>query len=61
MKSRKKLVGVVDVTVLRDTDVKQHLLGAADEYLYISGLAVSKRFRSVFSLDPSYPSFIAFN
>ncbi|KAL4342111.1 hypothetical protein GQ457_08G024620 [Hibiscus cannabinus] len=39
-----KLVGVVDVTALRDDDVIQHLHGA-QEYLYVSGLAVSKCFR----------------
>ncbi|GMJ12552.1 hypothetical protein HRI_004924400 [Hibiscus trionum] len=39
-----KLVGVVDVTALRDDDVLRHLHGA-EEYLYVSGLAVSKRFR----------------
>ncbi|KAK8505012.1 hypothetical protein V6N13_140009 [Hibiscus sabdariffa] len=42
--SDSKLVGVVDVTALRDNDVIQHLHGA-QEYLYVSGLAVSKRFR----------------
>lgn len=42
--SKTKLVGVVDVTALRDEAVLQHLQGA-DEYLYVSGLAVSKRFR----------------
>lgn len=41
-----KLVGVVDVTALGDEAVLQHLQGA-DEYLYVSGLAVSKRFRYV--------------
>ncbi|KAK2659002.1 hypothetical protein Ddye_005535 [Dipteronia dyeriana] len=43
-KSQEKLVGVVDVTVQRDAPVLQHLQGA-QEYLYISGLAVSKSFR----------------
>ncbi|KAK4860421.1 hypothetical protein QYF36_023503 [Acer negundo] len=42
--SQGKLVGVVDVTVQRDAPVLQHLQGA-QEYLYISGLAVSKSFR----------------
>ncbi|KAJ0087258.1 hypothetical protein Patl1_07531 [Pistacia atlantica] len=44
IKSQNKLVGVVDVTVLRDEDVLQRLHGA-EEYLYVSGLAVSKTFR----------------
>ncbi|KAE8677520.1 Acyl-CoA N-acyltransferases superfamily protein, putative isoform 2 [Hibiscus syriacus] len=39
-----KLVGVVDVTALRDNDVLRHLHGT-EEYLYVSGLAVSKCFR----------------
>ncbi|XP_057457058.1 GCN5-related N-acetyltransferase 10, chloroplastic [Lotus japonicus] len=39
------LVGVTDVTVLRDQDVLQHLPAEAEEYLYISGIAVSKTFR----------------
>ncbi|CAK7340991.1 unnamed protein product [Dovyalis caffra] len=43
-KSERKLVGIVDVTAVRDKDVLQHLEGA-DEYLYISGIAVSKIFR----------------
>ncbi|XP_022736034.1 uncharacterized protein LOC111289335 [Durio zibethinus] len=42
--SQRKPVGVVDVTVLRDEAVLQHLHGA-EEYLYVSGLAVSKSFR----------------
>ncbi|XP_065853928.1 GCN5-related N-acetyltransferase 10, chloroplastic [Euphorbia lathyris] len=42
--SESKLVGVVDVTVLRDDDVLQHLKGA-EEYLYISGIAVSQTLR----------------
>ncbi|KAL5776310.1 hypothetical protein ACOSP7_009236 [Xanthoceras sorbifolium] len=42
--SQGKLVGVVDVTVQRDASVLQHIQGA-QEYLYISGLAVSKSFR----------------
>ncbi|KAL1362651.1 hypothetical protein AAHE18_03G095800 [Arachis hypogaea] len=43
--SQKQLVGVIDVTVLRDRDVLQHLPAEAQEYLYISGIAVSKTFR----------------
>lgn len=39
-----ELVGVVDVTVLRDHDVLQHLEGA-QEYLYVSGIAVSNNYR----------------
>ncbi|KAJ6413794.1 hypothetical protein OIU84_006571 [Salix udensis] len=42
--AERKLVGIVDVTALRDEDVLQHLEGA-DEYLYISGIAVSNNFR----------------
>ncbi|XP_042504612.1 uncharacterized protein LOC122081526 isoform X2 [Macadamia integrifolia] len=38
------LVGVADVTVLRDEVVLRHLEGA-EEYLYVSGIAVSKDFR----------------
>ncbi|CAI9114787.1 OLC1v1015589C1 [Oldenlandia corymbosa var. corymbosa] len=38
------LVGVVDVTVLRDNDVLGHLPGA-EEYLYVSGIAVLSKFR----------------
>lgn len=38
------LVGVVDVTVLRDNDIVRHLPGAR-EYLYVSGIAVLKDFR----------------
>ncbi|XP_021748682.1 uncharacterized protein LOC110714476 isoform X2 [Chenopodium quinoa] len=40
---QQQLVGVVDVTVLRDNDVMQHLQGAP-EYLYVSGIAVSQNF-----------------
>ncbi|KAK7263807.1 hypothetical protein RJT34_31404 [Clitoria ternatea] len=43
--SPKQLVGVIDVTVLRDQNVLQHLPAEAEEYLYISGIAVSKIFR----------------
>ncbi|KAL6961951.1 GCN5-related N-acetyltransferase 10, chloroplastic [Sarracenia purpurea var. burkii] len=42
--SRQELVGVVDVTVLRDKDVLQHL-SEAEEYLYVSGIAVLNNFR----------------
>ncbi|KAJ6305681.1 hypothetical protein OIU78_021090 [Salix suchowensis] len=42
--AERKLVGIVDVTALRDEDVLRHLEGA-DEYLYISGIAVSSNFR----------------
>lgn len=34
----REVVGVVDVTVLRDDSVLQHLPGA-EEYLYVSGIA----------------------
>ncbi|CAL5212089.1 unnamed protein product [Lathyrus oleraceus] len=43
--SPKQLVGVVDVTVMRDQDVLQHLPDEAQEYLYVSGIAVSNAFR----------------
>ncbi|XP_061362861.1 GCN5-related N-acetyltransferase 10, chloroplastic [Gastrolobium bilobum] len=43
--SSEQLVGVIDVTVLRDQNVLQHLPAEAEEYLYISGIAVSKTFR----------------
>ncbi|XP_052188578.1 uncharacterized protein LOC127798959 [Diospyros lotus] len=39
-----QLVGVVDVTVLRDDAVLEHLPGA-EEYLYVSGIAVLNNFR----------------
>lgn len=39
-----QLVGVVDVTVFRDESVLGHLSGA-DEYLYVSGIAVLRDFR----------------
>lgn len=39
------LVGVVDVTFLRDHDVLKNLPGETDEYLYVSGIAVSTNFR----------------
>lgn len=35
----REVVGVVDVTVLREDSVLQHLPGA-EEYLYVSGIAV---------------------
>ena len=43
--STEQLVGVIDVTVLRDRNVLQHLPDEAEEYLYISGIAVSQSFR----------------
>ncbi|KAJ3709235.1 hypothetical protein LUZ61_012940 [Rhynchospora tenuis] len=39
-----ELVGIVDVTVQRDGDVLVHLSGA-EEYLYVSGIAVLKKYR----------------
>eukprot|EP00262_Sarcandra_glabra_P002071 TRINITY_DN12327_c0_g1_i1.p1 TRINITY_DN12327_c0_g1~~TRINITY_DN12327_c0_g1_i1.p1 ORF type:complete len:311 (+),score=46.67 TRINITY_DN12327_c0_g1_i1:48-935(+) len=42
--SQKGLVGVVDVTVLRDEAVLTHLQGV-EEYLYVSGIAVLTGFR----------------
>ncbi|GMH00355.1 hypothetical protein Nepgr_002194 [Nepenthes gracilis] len=39
-----ELVGVVDVTVLREKGVLEHLQGA-EEYLYVSGIAVSHNYR----------------
>ncbi|XP_010927818.2 GCN5-related N-acetyltransferase 10, chloroplastic isoform X1 [Elaeis guineensis] len=39
-----RLVGVVDVTVQRDEEVLRHLEGV-EEYLYVSGMAVLKKFR----------------
>ncbi|XP_074279602.1 GCN5-related N-acetyltransferase 10, chloroplastic isoform X2 [Silene latifolia] len=39
-----QLVGVVDITVLRDGDVLRHLEGA-QEYLYVSGIAVPDNYR----------------
>ncbi|CAM8982030.1 unnamed protein product [Rhodiola kirilowii] len=38
-----EIVGVVDLTVSRDDDVLQHVQG--EEYLYVSGIAVSNKFR----------------
>ncbi|KAL9245457.1 hypothetical protein vseg_019110 [Gypsophila vaccaria] len=43
-KQNHELVGVVDITVLRDNDVVQHLEGT-QEYLYVSGIAVSDNYR----------------
>ncbi|KAF6167038.1 hypothetical protein GIB67_041293 [Kingdonia uniflora] len=39
-----RLVGVVDITVSTDKDVLDHLEGA-EEYLYVSGIAVLNKFR----------------
>ncbi|GJS12800.1 acyl-CoA N-acyltransferase [Tanacetum coccineum] len=41
---KRQLVGVVDLTVFRDQSVLEHLSGA-DEYLYVSGIAVLRNFR----------------
>ncbi|KAL9673823.1 hypothetical protein QQ045_030085 [Rhodiola kirilowii] len=38
-----EIVGVVDLAVSRDDDVLQHVQG--EEYLYVSGIAVSNKFR----------------
>ncbi|XP_058766691.1 GCN5-related N-acetyltransferase 10, chloroplastic-like [Vicia villosa] len=43
--SPNELVGVIDVTVMRDQDVLEHLPDDAQEYLYVSGIAVSSAFR----------------
>ncbi|PON96828.1 FkbH domain containing protein [Trema orientale] len=43
--SQQRLVGVVDVTVLRDQNVLNHLPPDAEEYLYVSGIAVLESFR----------------
>uniref|UniRef100_A0A803PPJ5 N-acetyltransferase domain-containing protein n=1 Tax=Cannabis sativa TaxID=3483 RepID=A0A803PPJ5_CANSA len=43
--SKQGLVGVVDVTVLRDQNVLNHLPPDSQEYLYISGIAVLESFR----------------
>jgi hypothetical protein len=40
----KEIAGIVDVTVQSDADVLVHLNGAK-EYLYVSGIAVLKKFR----------------
>lgn len=42
--AQQKMVGVVDVTVFRDESVLGYLSGA-DEYLYVSGIAVLRDFR----------------
>ncbi|MQM21677.1 hypothetical protein Taro_054722 [Colocasia esculenta] len=42
--SLQELVGVVDVSIQRDEDVMLHLDGA-EEYLYVSGIAVLKSYR----------------
>lgn len=44
-----ELVGVVDVTASRDWSVLEYLPPDADEFLYVSGIAVLKSFR--FSLS----------
>ncbi|KAK9075113.1 hypothetical protein SSX86_003432 [Deinandra increscens subsp. villosa] len=41
---KQQLVGVVDATVFREHSVLEHLSGA-DEYLYVSGIAVLRNFR----------------
>ncbi|KAK4256295.1 hypothetical protein QN277_009180 [Acacia crassicarpa] len=43
--SSKQIVGVVDVTAMREENVLQHLPPQAPQYLYISGIAVSSNFR----------------
>lgn len=48
------VVGVVDVTVLREKAVLRDLPGA-EEYLYVSGIAVSESFRST-SISPLHSS-----
>ncbi|XP_024177537.2 uncharacterized protein LOC112183399 [Rosa chinensis] len=40
-----ELVGVVDLTASRDQNVLEHLPPDADEFLYVSGIAVLKSFR----------------
>ncbi|XP_051139143.1 uncharacterized protein LOC127256950 [Andrographis paniculata] len=42
--SEKELIGVVDVTVQREDSVLHHLPGA-EEYLYVSGISVSTKYR----------------
>jgi hypothetical protein len=51
--SQKQLVGVVDVTVLRDQTVMDHLPLEAEEYLYVSGIAVLKAFRLYIYFHPT--------
>ncbi|PIN09294.1 Peptide alpha-N-acetyltransferase [Handroanthus impetiginosus] len=43
-KSQKEFAGVVDVTVLREDSVLQHLPGM-EEFLYVSGIGVLNKFR----------------
>ncbi|KAJ9675983.1 hypothetical protein PVL29_024793 [Vitis rotundifolia] len=43
-KTEQEVVEVVDVTTLRDEGVLQHL-GGAEEYLYVSGIAILNDFR----------------
>lgn len=45
-----EIVGVVDVTVLRDQNVLELLPSDAEEYLYVSGIAVLNSFRFYFIL-----------
>lgn len=40
-----KIVGVVDCTVQDEDGILKHLRGGADEYLYVSGIAVLPSFR----------------
>ncbi|XP_057974079.1 GCN5-related N-acetyltransferase 10, chloroplastic [Malania oleifera] len=42
--SRQNIVGVVDATILRDEAVLHHVQGA-DEYVYLSGIAVRNNYR----------------
>ncbi|KAL7118173.1 hypothetical protein ACP275_03G119100 [Erythranthe tilingii] len=42
--TEQELVGVVDVTVMREDSVLRHLPGA-QEYIYVSGIAVLNKFR----------------
>lgn len=46
-----ELVGVVDVTASRDWSVLEYLPPDADEFLYVSGIAVLNSFR--FLLSPN--------
>lgn len=45
-----EVVGVVDVTVMRDQNVVELLPSDAKEYLYVSGIAVLNNFRFYFIL-----------
>ena len=57
--SHKQLVGVVDVTVLRDKSVLQHLPAEVEEYLYVSGIAVLKSFRlNIYIYIYIFPSYL---